>query len=949
MQDKHTLQARCFAKNEVFTFKGTLKMKLKKILLIVTAAGLLMQVSIALALQCYAPIGIGFTQGTEGTGDNFNFEIVTPHTSGGFSAYYRNNDKNDEFVNNYTWYGPKAAGWGNVQGIALLENEVYNPSGPIAPVPGYGNLEAMATIDGQLYHFWRDRNDDNRPWSSGTWVTWGVRGQPGFIQSNQNRRNFEVVVALENGGLAHWWRSHDDANDMSWHQSIQFAQGITFDSVSLIQSNFGLNPSSLTGGNLEVIARSTAGRLYHMYREGDTEWSNPREIVLADGSTISATGVHSFVQGKSGTKGNFELIVPLSGGGLAHFYRDNDTTIDGFYPWYKAAGMVDGNISRRYTSAAVIASSFGDGNLEVVARRENDGALVSFHAEKGTSTWNHKSDQGNSPVWAGAVVGGEPCCYAPDKGKWQTPFNAKAIGIHAALQPTGKVLLFGFDDNADMGFSELFNPLNGEGEIPSLLGDSHLPHAFCSGHALMENGEMWVAGGHGADHLADSYVFRSWDNEWEQLDDLGDEPLQWITKAVGSGYPYREDGRWYPTLTRLEDGSVMAISGSKTLGRLETVNEVNSTFQIMEVIEGVENEYELSENMPVPNPFAEGYSHRSIMMYPFAYQLPQGGVLVHSEKISRIMYPTNPEESQWDGNFFKETNYEYARTYPGSGSSVMLPLSSDTNYAPRIMLIGGGGDVSIEFKCPTGAEIGCNNKNDSLVPATATVEMLDFRGNNNPDWEYVASMHHARVLNNAVLLPDGTVFVVGGSATGATDIGPAPVMTPEIYNPETNTWTEMCPMRMARLYHSTALLLPDGRVMTAGTDHEWNPKPYDWPERRVEIFSPPYLEKGLPRPVINSISRGPHYFGNRFQVQLNASAVNGYNISKAMLIAPGAVTHSFDQTQRAIQLDIEENNWGDVILKMPPNGRVAPPGMYMLFLVSNNGVPSVAEFVRIYD
>lgn len=916
-------------------------MKQKNNLLFVMAIGLLMKASMALALQCNAPIGIGFTQGTEGSGTHSNFELVAPHTSGGFSAYYRNNYKDDNLVNNYTWFGPKAVGWGNVQGIALLENEVYNPSGPIAPIPGYGNLEVMATIDGQLYHFWRDRTDANRPWSSGTWVTWGVRGQPGFIQSNQNRRNFEVVVALQNGGLAHWWRSHDDPNNMSWHQSIQFAQGLTFDSVSLIQSNFGMNPSSLTGGNLEVIARSTGGKLYHMYREGDTEWSSPREIVLADGSTISATGVHSFVQGKSGTKGNFELIVPLSSGGLAHFYRNNDTTINDFYPWYKAAGMVDGNTSRRYTSAAVVASSFGEGNLEVVARREKDGALVSFYAEKGTSIWNHKSDQSNSPVWAGAVVGGEPCCYAPDKGKWQTPFNAKAIGIHAALQPNGKVLLFGFDDNKDMGFSELFDPLTGFGDIPSLQGSSHLPHAFCSGHALLSNGEMWVAGGHGLEHLADSYIFQAGSNEWEQLDPLGPNGEIQIDRINGAVWGH-EDGRWYPTLSRLENGSVMAISGSKTMGRLESAMEVNSTFQIMDTA------YNLTGKYDVPNPFDPARSNRSIMMYPFAYQLPQGGVLVHSERTSRIMHPLNPMGQQWDNNFFKVTQYPYNRNYPGSGSSVMLPLSPQDNYAPRIMLIGGGGDVSIEFKCKTGTETGCA-KNDTLVSATATVEMLDFRGNSNPNWKYVAPMHHARVLNNAVLLPDGTVFVVGGSSTGATDLGPAPVMTPEIYNPNTNTWTEMCPMRAARLYHSTALLLPDGRVMTAGTDHAWNLTPYDWPERRVEIFSPPYLEKGLPRPAISGISWGPHYFGNSFQVQLNGSPVNGWNINKAMLIAPGAVTHSYDQTQRAIELEIEGRSWGNIVVKMPPNGKVAPPGMYMLFILSNDGVPSVAEFVRLDD
>lgn len=902
------------------------------LLLIVLSATSQALVCSGTGCTCSAPFGIGFTQGTDGAGTVPNFEVVVPHTGGGFSAYYRNNFIADtEHVKSFSWLGPKTVSDGDINGIALLENAVYNPAkNPF--VPGNGNLEVMAIKYNNLYHYWRDRNTENRVWSSGTWIAGGVTGQPGFTQSKKWHDNFEVVVALSNGGLAHYWRDNTNPS-MPWTGPTVFAQGRIYESVSLIESNFG-------DRNLEVIARS-GEKLYHVWREGDTNWTTPREILVDGNNAIKAKGVQSFVQGKSGVKGDFELIVPLVTGGLGHYSRNNDIKVGDYHPW-STVGNVDS--ARTYTSAGVIASGFG--NLELVARRENDGALVAFNSNPTYDTWSTKAGNTGTSIWAGAVFGGEPCSETRAKGRWQDPYHANAIGIHTALQPDGRVLMFGFADDNDMGDSIIFNPANGHNETPLHGHEGHhgnddhaIPHAFCSGHAFLGNGELWVAGGHGLEHLADSYIFNSWDKKWNKLDPLGNNGEVLIDRQDQDSQGL-EDGRWYPTLSRLENGSVMAISGSKTVGRLESGFEVNSSFQIMDTAHNLTGKY------TVPNPFDPARSNRSIMLYPFVYQLPQGGVLVHSERTSRIMHPFNSTAQQWDNNFFKVTQYSYSRTYPGSGSSVMLPLSSQDSYAPRILLIGGSGNVSIERKCKVGNETGCT-KNDSYEPATATVEMLDFR-DNDPNWKYVKSMKYPRVLNNAVLLPDGNVFVVGGSSHGASDLGASPVMIPEIYNPVTDTWTEMAPMRVARLYHSTAMLLPDGRVMTAGRDHTWNLEPYKWPERRVEIFSPPYLETGNPRPVINSVTTNQtsgQSFGQSLSVSLGA--VSGLDIRSAILIAPGAVTHAYDQSQRAINLEITSKTQYGLTLKAPPNGKVAPPGYYMLFLVSNQGVPSVSKFIKL--
>ena len=174
-----------------------------------------------------------------------------------------------------------------------------------------------------------------------------------------------------------------------------------------------------------------------------------------------------------------------------------------------------------------------------------------------------------------------------------------------------------------------------------------------------------------------------------------------------------------------------------------------------------------------------------------------------------------------------------SRTYPGQGTSVMLPLLPEDGYRVRVMAIGGGGvDREVFYQ---------GGHNDD--PSTNTVELLDL-GAARPGWKFVASMHHPRVLCDSVLLPDGKVLVVGGSSTGKSDVAVDPVLPTELYDPATDTWTELAPINCAHLYHSTALLLPDGRVMRGGKDGQFQRDPYKYFEHRLELFSPPYLFSG---------------------------------------------------------------------------------------------------------
>jgi len=164
----------------------------------------------------------------------------------------------------------------------------------------------------------------------------------------------------------------------------------------------------------------------------------------------------------------------------------------------------------------------------------------------------------------------------------------------------------------------------------------------------------------------------------------------------------------------------------------------------------------------------------------------------------------------------------------------------------------------------------------------------------------------------------------------------------ELFHPKTNSWTLGPAQQEDRAYHSTAVLLPDGRVFSAGDDlHPLEPNGKPSQTDNGEIYSPPYLFKGS-RPVIGSAPQSIRW-GDGFGIRTTSP-----NIDKAVLMAPGATTHGFDTNQRYVDLKVLVTHGGQgVDVAAPPSSRVAPPGYYMLFLINKDGVPSVANWVRI--
>ena len=191
-------------------------------------------------------------------------------------------------------------------------------------------------------------------------------------------------------------------------------------------------------------------------------------------------------------------------------------------------------------------------------------------------------------------------------------------------------------------------------------------------------------------------------------------------------------------------------------------------------------------------------------------------------------------------------------------------------------------------------------------------------------------MAFARRQLNATILPDGQVLVTGGTSGPGFNDTTAPVFAAEMWNPATENWTTMASAQIPRLYHSTALLLPDGRILSMGGN--------GFPQ--TEIYEPPYLFKGT-RPAINSAPATVNY-GQTFFVQTPDAA----GVTQVTWIRLSSVTHAFNMDQRFSRLNFSQGAGGlNVVAPLNPN--LAPPGHYMLFILNSNGVPSVAKIIQV--
>ncbi len=222
---------------------------------------------------------------------------------------------------------------------------------------------------------------------------------------------------------------------------------------------------------------------------------------------------------------------------------------------------------------------------------------------------------------------------------------------------------------------------------------------------------------------------------------------------------------------------------------------------------------------------------------------------------------------------------------------------------------------------------------ENVDPPIKSVAVIDL-GFAAPEWTSapsVPSLNYVRKRFHLVVLADGKVLAVGGQ-----DQQSVPVLSPELYDSDdpNGVWKEMKPMDKRRTYHSTALLLPDARALTAG-GATWA---YD---RNAQIYEPPYLfdmnNNAAPRPVINS-APDVIYYGQAFTMLTTDAGL----ITKVSLIRLGSVTHHFDMNARFVPLSFAAGAAPEILTVNPPaNWNIAPPGYYMLFILKDGDRPGI--------
>jgi len=351
--------------------------------------------------------------------------------------------------------------------------------------------------------------------------------------------------------------------------------------------------------------------------------------------------------------------------------------------------------------------------------------------------------------------------------------------------------------------------------------------------------------------------------------------------------PNMEYPRWYPTMITLSDGREMILGGE--------INCFGCNATVPEIFDPNTQQWAHLESAP-----------QDLFFYPHAHLLPDGRILVSSSaRDAMVSQIFNLSTLTWS---------PIGGPAVDGGSSVM--------YAPGKILKMGTSNS-------TGTPDRVSQKTAYVLDATQ----------GSPTWRQVQSMQFARTYLNSTMLPDGTALVTGGGTTGGdTDVANA-VLPAELWSPSTETWATMASMNAPRLYHSEALLMPDGRVIVSGGGRADDVSaPTD--QFSAEFFMPPYIFKA-PRPVITSAPADLTY-GQPFTVQ----TPNAAQIAKVSLMRYGAATHAFNAAQRYVPLTFTAGS-GSLTINAPVDGNAAPPGYYMLFILDANGIPSVAATVEL--
>ena len=474
------------------------------------------------------------------------------------------------------------------------------------------------------------------------------------------------------------------------------------------------------------------------------------------------------------------------------------------------------------------------------------------------------SNPSSSAVLGGPSVAGVRIVddeSARSLGHWSRIISLPTVAVHLHLLPTGRVLFWQEGvaptrrrrRREDRGARDkIFLWDPVTGDVERAAAPPH--DIFCSGHSFLPDGRLLVTGGHDARDglgLPDATIYDPRRDAW----------VRGVPDMGGEG------GRWYPTSITLGNGKVLVLSGSyDTLGTAPDLVFLKNTLPQV---------YDVTTNTWTDLTNARDLDPLGFDLYPRMVLAPNGRLFKVGDPDTWFLDVSGA--GQWLAG--PPSTFHSPRTYG--------PFVFDDGHVLQM----GGGD-----------------------PPTDSVELIDLNVA-DPAWLEMDPMASPRRHHNATVLPDGTSLVTGGTECAGFNCAAGAVLEAELWDPETKKWSTLAPMEIPRLYHSTAILLPDGRVLIAGGGRPAADGEVD--NHNAELFSPPYLFKG-PRPTILSAPPAASW-GDTFLVE----TPDALEISNVTLVRLGSVTHAFDQNQRFLTLSASAAP-GSVMVIMPSNPNFAP-------------------------
>ncbi|WP_027882868.1 PA14 domain-containing protein [Meiothermus rufus] len=522
------------------------------------------------------------------------------------------------------------------------------------------------------------------------------------------------------------------------------------------------------------------------------------------------------------------------------------------------------------------------------------------------------------------------------KGRFGPKLPWPTVATHAVMLPDGRVMTFHGLDPVGKGQGDNYRDYSKHAStqvfvwIPGTPTDAQSQarydntrtDLFCSGYVLAANGKLYLAGGNlGYDYSA-SGEERGFAAGHTHTNIFDPSSNTW------SPGPNMTQGRWYPSVITLPNEEMLIIGGNADQ---HNGNSVNDDWNLIP---------------DVWNPFANtlrrltGASSEGKAIehfYPWVHVAPNGQVFL-SGSYKYWYYLNTAGSGSWGSINLNPQIYN--RYY---GSSVM--------YEPGKILVLGGG--SVIFSGEQGGE---------------TAQVIELNPNNQTiQVRSVSPMAHKRTHLNATLMPDGRIFVNGGNEDGINYSNETAVYESEIWSPKTEKFKPAAEAQCPRTYHSTALLLTDGTILTMGGGATGGDDPPGAPEcdkskrnaqkvnqLNAEIYYPPYLfnADGTPatRPQIQALNVpqvGGYQtmaYGQTYTLQTD---VPSSVVKRVTMVALGAVTHAFNMGQRFIELNFTPTGQNELSFTSPQSPNLATPGFYQLYVLDGRGVPSEAKIVRL--